>query len=712
MAFKSAIEEAPLQVYVSALLFAPKKSLVRECFKGEIPKWIIKDLGGPEHWSPLLHTVQGHSDHMDTFRYSPDCKSLASFCSDGNIRLWDVSTWRCLQELKGQDRSWGSDAAFLSNTLLVHSSGESAPTTRLWDIATGECKILNISKTIRKIVCSPDSKKLACQDSEGNIYLYSLDTHEPQHLICGIWRSKFAFSPDSKMIAAFDEHSVYIWDTDDKTQLHHFECARLKGLAFSSDGKAVFYVSEKGTVQSFYICTKSSHTCINFGSSNGVQSAFSPDGTSIAIFSNRSLNVWQLSTGRKTSLSGADLGYSINIEWLSKGDQMAAVSEGRINIWNADTGALINTIETQNEDILWDISPDGRSMVTCRGFEREFQAWDLTTGTSTDTTDLSKYCVEYISFSPENRLMVCVENTGAASIFSIDTGDLVQKVDLPNVFQDRTGFASKANVSFSPNGTKLLYANMFRPVAIWDVNRGLFSRKAIDREIGYTDCGVVEISSNGNILASAYENGIGLFDVMSGERLRDYKTPNGYAKSLAFSPDGLYVAARFKDLVEIFDICTGAQTHLLKDYWRADQTLYRKLLAFSPDSTRIAVAERKGISIWEIATGERKGGMRTNKIHEMGFFSRDGKYLHTDQGRFQVDSILNNPDSESKHAGEGIYHRGNWVFYGEQKIIYVPPQSRRWESTCPSYDGILALKDLAGGFLLIKLSGEGVDTLG
>ena len=74
-------------------------------------------------------------------------------------------------------------------------------------------------------------------------------------------------------------------------------------------------------------------------------------------------------------------------------------------------------------------------------------------------------------------------------------------------------------------GKSFLYVNFLRPVAIWDVNRRLFLR--IDRQVGYTDFTTAEISSDGNIVASAYENGKELFDTMSGKRLGAYKTSDG-----------------------------------------------------------------------------------------------------------------------------------------------------------------------------------------
>ena len=251
-----------------------------------------------------------------------------------------------------------------------------------------------------------------------------------------------------------------------------------------------------------------------------------------------------------------------------------------------------------------------------------------------------------------------------------------------------------------------MYTNGHKPVAVCDVTGRLL--KVIDRKFESTDEVVVEISSDGNIVASSYENGIELFNVTSGKKLGDYETSNGYAKSLAFSLDGLYVAAGFQDLVEIFDIRTGSRICLLEDRWNADILRYRKILAFSPNSARIAVAENEDISTWEMATGERRGSIRTNRIHEMSY-SSDGTCLHTDQGRFQMDSILDNSDSESKQVGEGFYYHENWVFCGEQKIIYVPPECRLRYS--PSYDGNFALKDLLGGPFLVKYSGEGVGTL-
>ncbi|RJE17775.1 NACHT domain protein, partial [Aspergillus sclerotialis] len=56
------IEEAPLQLYCSALLFSPEKSIIRTHHSDEIPKWILCRPKTLEDWSPYLQTLIGHSD--------------------------------------------------------------------------------------------------------------------------------------------------------------------------------------------------------------------------------------------------------------------------------------------------------------------------------------------------------------------------------------------------------------------------------------------------------------------------------------------------------------------------------------------------------------------------------------------------------------------------------------------------------------------------
>jgi WD40 repeat protein len=92
-------ENAPLQVYVSALAFSPKHSLIRNLFKGEAPPWLMIKPAMMDKWGACLQTLEGHSDSVNSVAFSHDSARLASASSDRTVKIWDASSGACLQTL-------------------------------------------------------------------------------------------------------------------------------------------------------------------------------------------------------------------------------------------------------------------------------------------------------------------------------------------------------------------------------------------------------------------------------------------------------------------------------------------------------------------------------------------------------------------------------------------------------------------------------------
>ena len=107
----------------------------------------------------LLDTYTGHTDTVDGLAYSPDGKILASGSHDHTIKLW--SGRRLLSTWTGHEDNVYALAFSADGHTLV--SGSSDQTLRLWDPETGEQRAVlrEHAATISSIAFSPDGKLLA-----------------------------------------------------------------------------------------------------------------------------------------------------------------------------------------------------------------------------------------------------------------------------------------------------------------------------------------------------------------------------------------------------------------------------------------------------------------------------------------------------------------------------------------------------------------------
>ncbi len=204
--------------------------------------------------------------------------------------------------------------------------------------------------------------------------------------------------------------------------------------------------------------------------------AWSPDGTRIASGIGTFLNltkIWDVATGQViVELAGSNIGMN-SLSWNPEGTLIAGVllpgrPVGQVNIWNAITGAFFSpesldggTPETAVSQMQW--SPDGTLIATARAAGDVVNIWDANTFALVNTYEVNhSNFISSLKWSPDGNF--------------IATGDIDGRIVISNVNNRSTiSFASLSwieELDWSPDGDYIASGSSESGVEIWNPTTG------------------------------------------------------------------------------------------------------------------------------------------------------------------------------------------------------------------------------------------------
>jgi len=228
------------------------ETLLSGTAEGRIELRQIIETGG---YSPSPGPVERSmtADHrfssLALFPGSRYCASGGNTVIDSTIKIWELSTGKCLRSLPGHAN--GVEALSISRDGRKMLSGGADRILRLWDTETGSLRAEMEGHALAVTCCSisPDGKNAASGSKDGTIRLWNLASFSISAMTSSQGRAlaSLAFSPDSRfLVAGYRDGTVGIAraGTPVEVRILGKHISHVTSVAFSGNGR--FIVSASG----------------------------------------------------------------------------------------------------------------------------------------------------------------------------------------------------------------------------------------------------------------------------------------------------------------------------------------------------------------------------------------------------------------------------------------------------------------------------------
>lgn len=267
-------------------------------------------------------------------------------------------------------------------------------------------------------------------------------------------------------------------------------------------------------------------------------------------------------------------------------------------------------------------SQDGR-FVASAGMDQSINIWDAKTGLLLHSLSGHDGSIESVAFSPDSKSLVSGSYDKTVKLWDLQSGKLVRSTPVEMKVH---------SVAFSSDGKLVAAGGSSGIINVWSVDDGALKHSLTARHLVWS----LAFSVDCKFLAASGGKGdaILLFDLSDDQNQR---TLEGHTKdilSLAFSPDGKYLASGSQDrTIKIWDVTTDTLVRSL------DNQVYEvRALQFSPGSKTLASgtgcyydipkSRTENIKLWDVETGQMQCVLRghTDSISALAF-APDGKTL-------------------------------------------------------------------------------------
>ncbi len=541
----------------------------------------------------------------------------------GDFKLWDAATGQQLRfplggrALEVERVALSPDGTRLAATCLNQ-------TVLVWELATGGLVSLQgpAGAVARNVNFSPDGKRLVCsfnpadddptKDSPRSIWIWDLVERRAVVTIDRLpWGGFMApsFSPDGKLLAApHGRGLVKVWDA--ATGHEVFSCkyadrSIVCDAAFSPDGKRLAICGYYNGIRTWDVASREMLSAWTSEFQVRECLAFSRDGKRLATGGIRGIvEVWDTMTGLKVQTFKGHLGPVDAIAFAPDGMRLATGSaDGTLRLWDVTEPPEAVSIpkDAAAAGGFPDLSPDGQTLLTdpVSGERRPLRLWDTATGKPRcEAIELPQPAVSWAWTADGNHLYLA-DSGKAIRVVDVATGKVIRTFPV-----DAEINPLRYDIALSPDERWCANSGPAGTITVRDAQNG-----APFRTMGKLEgsAGILAFGPDGSRLLGADEYGaLKIWEVATGREIAATRLSGVLIQVARFSADGKRVAVAglvgqlLTGEVRILDAETAREVQSLRGH-----SANVKDAVFSPDGGRLATASvDQTIRIWDLATGQ------------------------------------------------------------------------------------------------------------
>ena len=693
------IEDYPLQVYLTPVLFAPKESLIRKPYLSTLPQWIIGLQNGPSELGAASLILESKFHYVKSISFSPDGKFLAAISTNhldsAALQIWDPSIGELRNTLKIDVQSGtplshlASDTTFhlvfsSDSKVLVSAIGDGV--ISLWDATigilhksfqSGASTFLNQPSALW---LSPDGNNLAFASSSDKVKLrfWSIETsHMYKEVIVDVTGTHaLALSPDGQSLAIGsrdirDEWTLRFWSASTGLSTDYFEVQGVKffKLAFSLNGKQLALRTVR---HGMFLLDLDTNLLHSLESKNVCGSTFSPDGAYLAGACEQEIRIWDCQTFEPCRILKAQE-YGPQSIAFSPDGEVLAIGAGDSTIRLVEVNAMEASIEenSQEDREFWmAISPDSRWIATesKRGL---IEVHDVETrALRKRLLGLNQPMCDLV-FSFDGKKLASMHASRASNdstivFWDLDLNSPDNTLLLTNSESLKTptlDWSYSSPVSY--NGDYLVYKRPGHVLSLWDLTKKPYEKVSVELglKLSLTSLLNCNLSMDGRKIA---------LDIM---------TPTLPSRRL----------------VRLIDVKDRTISDLNPDI-KGDQ------LALSPDNRLIATSTFSQLQVWDCTTNKLLHSIMFDFLERLEF-SHTGETLKTSSGWID----LGRSSSEGMKVNlslPGWTIRAGWLEWKGQKVLRLPSDFRSPQA-CGGKGGNIFIWEFEGRAVFLDLDSNG-----